>query len=101
LTAPIIVATITKVKIDPGKDLANRLKHGISLAAMEQFDFTTAIVTPDKRYDYGENRFSALGFIDDRLYVLIFTLRNGARRPISLRKANERERNRYVLQKTA
>lgn len=38
----------------------------------------------------------ALGFIGDRLHVLVFTMRGQTLRVISLRRANERECARYA-----
>lgn len=49
-----------------------------------------------RRYDYGEDRFQALGLIDGRLHMLVFTIRGGTLRAISLRKANPREVRRYA-----
>jgi uncharacterized DUF497 family protein len=60
-----------------------------------EFDFGSAVFAADTRKDYGEDRTRALGFIADTLYALVFTVRNGAIRVISLRRANRRERARY------
>ncbi|WP_084445595.1 BrnT family toxin [Desulfosarcina sp. BuS5] len=43
-----------------------------------------------------ELRFNALGYINNRLYHMTFTLRGGAMRVISLRKANSREVRKYA-----
>ena len=45
----------------------------------------------DTRYSYGEERYQLVGMIERRLFVLIYTSRNGAMRIISARKANQRE----------
>ncbi len=84
-----------KIAFDPNKDVINRQKHGLSLADAERMDFDTAIYAPDDRYDYGEDRTQALGLIDGRLHMLVFTMRGEALRAISLRKANPREVKRY------
>lgn len=47
---------------------------------------------------YGEARFIALGYIVDRLYSMVFTVRGDMLRVISLRKANKREVKRYDQQ---
>lgn len=44
---------------------------------------------------YGENRYIAYGKICERLMVQVFTLRGEAIRIISLRKAKQREVNKY------
>lgn len=80
---------------DPGKAAANKAKHGLAFEDAEAFDWTTALVAGDRRADYGEPRFKALGFIDDRLCVMIFTERGDAVRIISLRRANAQERKSY------
>ena len=60
-----------------------------------EFDWSTALIREDLRKDYGEPRFLALGYIEERLYALVFTARNNALHVISLRKANKREVMRY------
>lgn len=52
----------------------------------------------DTRKDYQETRYRALGPIENRLYLLVYTMRGGIVRVISLRKANKREFNYYVTQ---
>ncbi len=83
------------MEFDHNKDLANRREHGISLEIASAFDFSTALQIEDTRNDYGEVRTIALGYIDNRLYILVYTMRGAILRPISLRKANPRERKRY------
>jgi hypothetical protein len=84
-----------EIEFDPDKDTANRRKHGLSLAGAARMDFEAAIVVRDRRYDYGEDRFHALGTVDGRLHMLVFTMRGDALRAISLRKANPREVKRH------
>lgn len=76
---------------DPDKDAANVAKHGLSLRLAEQMGLEDAVVVQDIRRDYGEERWVAYQEMDGRVCVLVFTMRAGALRPISLRKANERE----------
>jgi uncharacterized protein len=80
---------------DPQKEGRNIAQRGLSLDLAEQLDWTTALIWEDQRKDYGEKRYCVLGFIEDRLYSVVFTPRNGKPRVISLRKANKREVNRY------
>lgn len=58
-------------------------------------DLGTAIIDPDRRYAYGEDRFQALGLIEGRLHLLVFTMRGDVLRAISLRKATPKEVRRY------
>jgi uncharacterized protein len=93
---------INKVRIefDPSKDDINRAKHGVSLEAASGFDWDTALEREDDRFDYGEVRFVAVGLIDDRLYVMIFTegSDDDAVRIISLRPAEKHEMRYYYGQ---
>ena len=59
----------------------------------------TSGTVEDVRRDYGEPRFQALGEIDGRLHMLVFTPRGGDVHVISLRKANRREIKRYEEEK--
>lgn len=68
------------------------------------FDFTYAIrafldpdriVSRDRRWDYGEDRYRLLGAIDGRVFVLVYTMRGSVIRVISARKANAKEVQEY------
>lgn len=80
------------IEFDPAKDALNREKHGISLARAEDFEIKGTIVDPYLH----ETRFRSFGLIDGRAYCLIYTLRLGVVRVISLRRARSKEYNRYV-----
>ncbi|MBB3472624.1 BrnT family toxin [Sphingomonas sp. BK345] len=82
-----------KIELDPAKDRANMKRHGLSLKAAAAFDWETALEREDDRFDYGEVRFVALGFIADRLHVLVFAegSHDLAIRAISLRRAEKHE----------
>jgi uncharacterized protein len=77
------------------KNLINIAKHDMPMTVTIGMDWTTAWVREDLRFAYGEQRFGALGFIGRRLHALIFTVRDGELRVISVRKANARERKAY------
>ncbi len=53
------------------------------------------LVRRDHRWDYGEDRFQLMGMVEKRLFVVIYTVRKGAIRIISARKANSREVTQY------
>ena len=80
-----------KIDFDADKNAKNIAERGISFELAAEFDWETALVGRDRRKDYGEDRYKALGVIEDRLYVLVFTVREKGIRVISLRKANRRE----------
>ena len=71
------------------------LKHDVDFIDAEKFQWNSAKVTIDDRHTYNEERYVAIGFIEDRLHVMAFTLRDGSIRIISLRKANKREVDNY------
>lgn len=85
-----------KIEFDPDKNQRNIKERQIPFELVEEFEWETALIREDKREDYSETRFCALGYIGIRMYHLVFTLRNDRIRVISLRKANRREVNRYA-----
>ncbi len=88
-----------KIEYDKAKNNQNIVKHGVSFERVIELDFSSSIVSEDSRADYGEIRFITYAMLEERLYCLIFTRRNGNVRPISFRKANRRERKDYEKQK--
>jgi hypothetical protein len=76
---------------DERKRAANIAKHGIDFLEAAHFDWDTAIVIADTRYDYGEERYRVFGTIGRRLHCLVFTPRGDEERIISLRKATRKE----------
>ena len=83
------------IDFDPAKDLANRAKHGVSLAEAAELDWDAANIVADLRFDYGELRMQAYGMLHGRLHVVAFTQRGVWVRVISVRRANVREIRRY------
>jgi uncharacterized DUF497 family protein len=81
---------------DPVKEALNLTKHRISLARW--VDLEVFAVVRDDRFDYGEPRYRAYGLLDGLPHCLVFTMRDRATRPISLRRAHAKELNRYVPQ---
>ena len=81
---------------DEQKRQRNLLCHEVDFAEVYAFEWPDAVIEPDKRRDYGEERFVALAPIGDRLYVLVYTIRKAVVRVISFRKANRREVTFYV-----
>ena len=77
------------------KRLSNLAHHGLDFLSASDFDWESALVYEDTRRDYGEIRYIAYGKLSGRLTVMVFSLRNGIIRIISLRKANSREVTRY------
>lgn len=84
-----------KTTFDPVKSEVNQCKHGVSLTLAEAIDWSSVWCAPDDRSDYGELREIGYAVIDARLYCVVFTQRAETFRVISLRKANNREIDRY------
>jgi uncharacterized DUF497 family protein len=78
------------------KAAASLRKHGIAFEQVYSFEWNEALIQPDDRHPYGEQRYYALGKVEDRVFALIFTRRGPAIRVISFRKANDREKRRYA-----
>ncbi len=83
---------------DPLKSDENVRNRGLP------FDFAALIFEgqfieeQDERFEYGETRFVATGPIAefaDRVFVVVYMWRDGIRRIISFRKANEKEVRKY------
>ena len=84
------------ITFDPEKSRKNVETRGISFHQAVLFEWSMAFIVEDRRRDYGERRYQAMGPIDGRLHVLVFTPRAGAIHVISLRKANDRELRLYA-----
>jgi uncharacterized protein len=84
------------ISFDPAKSKLNAQKHGIGLERAADIEWDNALMWHDARQDYAEKRHCAIGYIGLRLFYVCFTDRDNTRRIISLRKANQREVNRYA-----
>jgi uncharacterized DUF497 family protein len=81
---------------DEQKAERNQAKHSVSFEfATRAFDDENRVTVIDNRRDYGETRYITLAKIDNRLYVVAFSLRSSIIRLISARKANNKEAKRY------
>lgn len=78
------------------KNESNFKKHGLYLSEVEYFDWDNAVISEDFRLIYPEKRFEAVGYIEQKLHILIFCFREKNIRVISLRKANRREHITYA-----
>ena len=80
---------------DENKRLVNLDLHEVDFTSAINFEWDTALETIDDRFDYGETRWVALGFIRNKLHVMVYTIRGNKIRIISLRIANRRESKYY------
>lgn len=80
---------------DEDKNRANIRKHGFDFNdAWEIFD-NFLLDEPDTRQYYGEQRWSGIGLLGNRIVVLIYTQRGNSIRIICLRKAAKHERKKF------
>jgi len=90
-----------RLEFDADKSARNAQERGLPFDRAALFEFGTAYVWPDVRRDYGEERWSALGFVADRLHAISFARRGDRLRIISMRKANDREKIFYDRKRRA
>ena len=84
------------VDFDPGKDEANRIKHGVPLTfGTYVFADLKHIILPSLRPVDGEDRYKAVGMVEDRLWTTIFVVRDETVRLISVRRSNAGEQRNY------
>lgn len=81
-----------KIVYDPNKRASNLEKHGLDFQDAAEVFAGPTFDRPDDRHDYGEERIRTLGFLGTTLVNVVWTLREGVRRIISMRKANDREK---------
>jgi uncharacterized DUF497 family protein len=84
---------------DENKNISNTIKHGINFGQAKQVFNDPYKIVFESEQESGEKRFIILGEILDLLYSVIYTMRNTIIRIISVRRANEKERNRYYKNK--
>ena len=87
-----------QVEFDPEKRILTLAERGLDMARAGEIFQDDHLTVPDPRKDYGEERFISVGFLDLRLVFLAWTRRGDKIRIISMRKANEREQQKYIKQ---
>jgi uncharacterized DUF497 family protein len=84
-----------EVEYDPAKNAKNIKDRKLAFDRARDLEWNSTHIRLDDRHGYGEQRWIALGILDGRLHVLVFTETMAGIRVISFRKANARERNAY------
>jgi uncharacterized protein len=83
------------ISYDPQKRAKTLAERGLDFDhAVHVFDGRTIDLLDDRR-DYGEVRWLTYGLLRDRMVALVWTPRGTDRHIISMRKANDREREAY------
>ncbi len=80
---------------DPAKRQANLRKHGVDFVAAVRIFEGPVLEREDRRRDYGEPRFVALGAVEELLLAVVYTPRRAVFRIISARRANRHEKAAY------
>ena len=82
---------------DEAKNKINLRKHGLDFGDAPEIFNGPMLVQLDTRQDYGEDRWIGIGFIHNRVVVVVYTERDKGEtiRLISLRKALKYEQKRF------
>jgi uncharacterized protein len=81
---------------DEAKDRSNHARHSISFSeAIAIFADPKMVVLDASRERDQESRSKAIGMIEGRIFVVVFTERKSATRVISARRANRVEERMY------
>ena len=83
------------VTYDPRKRSANLAKHGIDLATCEAILDAPMVTVEDNREAYGEQRLKSLGWLGDRVVVLVWVDHETGPHLISCRYGDKREAEAY------
>jgi uncharacterized DUF497 family protein len=80
-----------RISFDPAKREKNLIERSLDFKRVGEIFEGVTVTRSDIRQEYGEVREVTFGRLDDQIVVVVWTLRGGTRRIISMRKANERE----------
>lgn len=81
-----------RITFDPAKRARTFEKRGLDFALAGLVFGERHMTRIDDRQDYGEPRFISIGTLGAEVVVLVWTPRGDARRIISMRRANGREK---------
>lgn len=83
-----------EIAYDPAKRALTLAERGLDFEDAVKVFSGRHFTIEDDRFAYGEPRFLTFGWLDGRVVALVWTPRGEVRRIISLRHANDRERER-------
>ena len=84
-----------EISFDPRKRLKTLEERNLDFADAGQIFQQRHLTALDDRIDYGEDRYVTIGGLTHQIVVIVWTPRDGGRRIISMRQANDREKARY------
>jgi uncharacterized DUF497 family protein len=76
---------------DPDKNRTNIEKHGIDFEDAKELFGQPHVKHPDERREYGEDRYTAAGYLHGHPIVVVYAEREETYRLISARLADDRE----------
>jgi hypothetical protein len=85
-----------RITFDPTKRLRTLEARGLDFEDARHVFAGTTIEVDDIRKDYGERRVICYGLLAGRLVVVGYTPRGNTRHIFSMRKANDREKDRLA-----
>jgi len=80
-----------KITFDPAKRAWTLAERNLDFEVATTVFDGPCINWIDRRFDYGEDRVVTVGYLGQRMIVLVWTQRGNVRHIISIRKANARE----------
>ena len=80
-----------RITCDPAKRQRTLQERGLDMRRAKEIFVGYHLTRVDDRFDYGEPRFTTVGWLDSRLVVFVWTPRGTARRIVSMRHCHERE----------
>ncbi|MBB5347696.1 BrnT family toxin [Desulfoprunum benzoelyticum] len=83
------------IEFDQNKRDKTLQQRGLDFARAAEVFASVAVTIEDIRRDYGEKRYISVGLLDLRAVVVVWTPRGKTRRIISMRYANDREKEKY------
>ena len=101
IRADVVVAHVLPIEIkmdfewDEAKRFSNLEERGVDFRDAALIFEGTVIAKEDMRDNYGEQRFRAVGQVDNEYYVVAYTWRGSVLRIISAWKVDEDGRKRY------
>lgn len=84
-----------KISFDEEKRAVTLARRGLDFKDAKKVFLGDAFTVEDDRFEYPETRLQTYGLLDERLVMVVWTPRNGARHIISMRKCNDREKRKF------
>jgi uncharacterized DUF497 family protein len=86
-----------EISFDPAKREKTLRERGLDFVDAPTVLTGIHIEQEDDRFEYWEKRMMTIGYLADRMVVVIWTRRGATTHVISMRKANDREKAKYGI----